>query len=90
MYIIFAFFITVIWVTALLFLGWDYQTWFPNEYGGVSGLAYVLLHAGVSLISAIALPHIICLIKAKAVEEVAENNLDENTADAPNLGGNEE
>jgi len=79
--LIFSFFITMVGYSALWLRGWQYQNWTLDAHSTMTGITFTIKYMAVSMATAIAMPYIICLIRAKPSSAKAKNALNEGAAE---------
>jgi hypothetical protein len=76
LFLVFAFFITMIGYVALWLRGWEYQDWTLDRYSTMAGVSFVVKYMAISIVSAIMLPYAACLVIRGKVLVSADNKED--------------
>ena len=89
--LIFAFLINMIAYAFMWWRGWEYHSWALGDASSMTHISFVVKYMAITLVSAIIIPYIICLVRSKSSAKPDEPDVDPDISeqDVKNAADNE-
>jgi hypothetical protein len=89
LFLIFAFLINMVGYAAFLMRGWDYINMTAGNESVMANTSFVVIYMGITLVSAVAIPFVLSLVRISKRPESGEGIGEESPSDEENLDNEE-